>query len=88
MLRIDFVEWIRMTIRLTDVGQDVPLVVIPAGLWQGSLEKNTDGFPINNVGNDDQGDEFPITTIGKDRSCSSSPQVGGGDPSEKHLANP
>jgi hypothetical protein len=37
---------------------------------------------------DDQRDKFPITTVGKDNFFLSSPQVGGGDLSEKNLADP
>jgi hypothetical protein len=56
-----------------------------------------DRFPIENVGDDDQGDEFPITTVGKDKSLSVIPAVcepapavvgRGGDPSEKNLTDP
>ena len=52
-------------------------------LWRVSISTDQDGFPITTVGNDRDRDRVQITAVGHNHSLLSSPQVVGGDPSER-----
>ena len=52
-------------------------------MWRVSIGTDQDGFPITTVGNDRDRDGVPITAVGHNHSLLSSPQVVGGDPSER-----
>jgi len=61
----------------------IPLRSSPQVVGGDPSEKDQDGFPIENVGNDSDEDGFPINTVGNDNLTPAYPQVVGGDPSEE-----